>query len=288
MVSEHDAARADPSWEIGKHGLLVVRARQDRARTVLEPVRRRIPFQWHGVHYQDHDAEPFLLLHSSSGGFVEGDSATIEFEAGTGTRSLLTTTEATKFYRCDGGGVSRERNIFHVGPEATVEYLPDEVIPFARSRFDRCTSFHLHPTSQLIASEIVTAGRVHYRADELFGFDAMTSALEIRVDGRPRFIDRLVVDESNRSRFRDEWDGFAIYATVVAYGAALTEDLPEAVERDDYGTDRLRVGASFRRNLLVVRILGDETWRVHEAVQSVWSRVRPQLLGKPARPIIKC
>ena len=48
-----------------------------------------------------------------------------------GTRALITTTAASKFYKCIEGETSRELVNLSVGPEALLEYWPDESIPFA-------------------------------------------------------------------------------------------------------------------------------------------------------------
>ncbi|HEY9229045.1 MAG TPA: urease accessory protein UreD, partial [Gemmatimonadaceae bacterium] len=117
----------DPSWAIGKHALLVLRALRRRARTEVDVVARRIPYQWLDFGFQDHDDQAFVLLHSSAGGFVEGDAAELHVQADPGTRSLFTTTGATKFYKCEAVKTSRDRVTFDVGEEALLEYLPDEV-----------------------------------------------------------------------------------------------------------------------------------------------------------------
>src|SRR5262249_13793229 len=112
------SALPDPSWAIGKHALLVLRALRRRGRTEVDPIARRIPYQWLGHVFQDHDDQPFVLLHNSAGGFVEGDAAELHVLAEPGTRSLFTTTGATKFYKCKAVGSSCDLVSFSVGEEA--------------------------------------------------------------------------------------------------------------------------------------------------------------------------
>ena len=85
----------DPSWVIGKQALLGVKVTREGARTVMNPVVRRIPYQWSGVHYQDGDDQPFLLLHNSGGGFIEGDSSILEVRTEADTRIARRATRST-------------------------------------------------------------------------------------------------------------------------------------------------------------------------------------------------
>jgi len=64
----------DPAWTIGKHALMNLHVVRRNGRTEIDPRSWRIPYQWQGCHYQDHDDQPFLLLINSGGGFVEGDA----------------------------------------------------------------------------------------------------------------------------------------------------------------------------------------------------------------------
>jgi urease accessory protein len=132
----------------------------------VDPIARRIPYQWHPVFFQDHDDQPFVLLHNSAGGFVEGDAAELHVLADAGTRSLFTTTAAARFYKCETGETSRDLVSFTVGEGALLEYLPDEVIPFAQSRIERTIRVALDGSSRLFASEVISSGRAGYGAGD--------------------------------------------------------------------------------------------------------------------------
>ncbi|KWX66102.1 urease accessory protein UreD [Mycobacterium sp. NAZ190054] len=280
-------ASAVGSGEIGKHGSLFVRAKVECGQTRLQPTFRRIPYQWHGAHYQDNDDQPFLLVQNSGGGFVEGDSGLFQLTMDSGTRVLVTTTEATKFYRCENGGGAVESYRFDVAPDALLEYLPDEVIPYAGCRAVRDTRFSLTATSRLFAAEVTVAGRVHFRHDELFGFSALRSRFQVDVDSVPRYLDNLIAEDADVPKIARAWGGDCVLGTIVVYGHpddALAARVEAALSADG----SIRAGASVRRDVLAVRILGSDTWRVHDAVYEVWRLVRPHLAGKAARRIVKC
>jgi urease accessory protein len=255
----------------------------------VDLVARRIPYQWQGPFFQDHDDQPFVLLHNSAGGFVEGDAAELHVLAEPGTRSLFTTTAATKFYKCVAAETSYDLVNFSVGEEALLEYLPDEVIPFARSRVERTTRVALPASSRLFASDIISAGRVNYGPGERFAFASMRSQFELRIDNRLAVLDRLVAcrpeDVAALPRL---WNGYTHSATVAVYAPSLPYSLVERVqERCKALAGHCEAGATIVDGVIFVRILAEQVWQAHEAVYTIWETVRPAIAGKPARRIRK-
>lgn len=280
--------RADPSWTVGKHALMNVRAVQRNGRTELDPHGWRIPYQWQGAHYQDNDDQPFLLLINSGGGFVEGDVAELHATLEQGTRALITTTAASKFYKCLEGMTSAELVDLEVGSGALLEYYPDESIPFARSKVERRTRIRLTDDAALFATDMISAGRIHYAGGEAFAFDSLVSEFAVEIDGETILMDRVLATTPEEiEALASLWDGATHLATVVARG-----DLPtdvEAIVEETLSTHGLRsFGATRLDDLFVCRLLADEAWLCHEAIQSVWEVVRPFIAGKLARPIRKC
>lgn len=280
--------RPDPSWVIGKHAFLALDVVRRNGRSEIEPTLRRIPYQWQGYHYQDHDDEPFLLLHNSAGGFVEGDAAELHVRLEASTRALFTTTAATKFYKCEGKEYSEDLIDVELGAGALFEYLPDEVIPYARSRVDRKTRFRLEHGARLFASDILSAGRINFGDGEAFAFTSMRSELELRVGGRLVFSDRLCAAGPDEvAALPLLWAGRRYLITVLAYGEGLGEGCETRAEEAAASVAGVRTGATRKGALVCVRALADESWQAHEAVQKVWAVLRPDLAGKPARAIKK-
>lgn len=279
----------DPEWIVGKHGLLNLRALRRNGRTEIDPHSWRIPLQWQGYHYQDHDDQPFVLILNSAGGFVEGDAAEIHVTLEAGTRMLATGTGASRFYKCPGGAASQEVFTAEVGDDALFEYLPDEAIPFAGSRVERRTLISLAESARLFASDIVAAGRIHYGAEgEAFAFSSLFSEIEVRRAGRSLALDRLVAAGPDEiAALRRLWANANHMITVIA----AAPDLPPGIE--DEAVDALRhapvvhAGASRIGSMIVARALANETYEAHETVFALWRVLRPALAGKPARPIRK-
>ncbi len=279
----------DPDWIVGKYALLNVEGRLVDGRTALQPKSWRIPFQWQGYHYQDHDDEPFLPLVNSGGGFVEGDVSHFRAVLAANTRTLITTTSASKFYKSLEGGVSREIVEIRLGSGALLEYYPDEAIPFEHSRVNRMTRIAIDPTSRLFVTDMISAGRVHYGSGETFRFDSLVSSFEVCFEDRPLALDRLIVSTPSAiGALPRLWRGALHLGTVFAYAPDLparTEDAVHALSASVEGTE---LGVSRIGNLIAVRVLSAETWQAHQAIFSVWQALRPAIAGKPARPIRKC
>lgn len=279
----------DRNWVIGKHALMNLHVVQRNGRTEIDPKSWRIPYQWQGCHYQDNDDQPFLLTINSGGGFVEGDAAELHATMETGTRALITTTAASKFYKCPQGATSRETIDIAVGPGALLEYCPDEAILFASARVGRRTRIDLDPTARLFATDMIAAGRIHYGAGEAFMFDALRSDFEICIDGHTVFLDRLIAQDAEEiAALRRLWDGASHLATVVAVAPDLPSDSERKLEDALDSCNIAASGASRIDNIIVCRILAHEAWACHEAIYKCWTVLRPGLAGKAARPIRKC
>lgn len=279
----------DASWPIGKHALMNLHAVRRNGRTEIDPRSWRIPYQWQGCHYQDHDDQPFLLLINSGGGFVEGDVAELHATLEAGTRALITTTAASKFYKCPEGATSREEVHIRVLDGALLEYMPDEAIPFARSRVERRTRIELDRSARLFATDMVSSGRVAFGEGETFHFDALDSAFEIVIDGETLALDRLIATEpAEIGALQRLWGGANHAATVLAFAGALPAGIEEEVEAALAPMPLLGAGASRIGDLVVCRILAAEAWQCHEAIFAAWKVLRPSLAGKAARPIRKC
>jgi urease accessory protein len=284
-----DIVYPDSNWTIGKHALMNLHVVRRNGRTEIDPKRWRIPYQWQGCHYQDNDDQPFLLAINSGGGFVEGDSAELYATMEAGTRALITTTAASKFYKCPQGLTSREQIRITVGAEALLEYHPDEAILFADSRVERRTRIDLDASSRLFATDMIAAGRIHYGSGEVFKFHALESEFEVRIDGEVVLLDRVIAaDREEAEALHRLWGGASQMATVIAVGSDLPPGIEGILEAELADAEVASAGATRIGNAVICRILAAEAWACHEAVFRCWARLRPYLAGKPARPIRKC
>jgi urease accessory protein len=75
-----------------------------------------------------------------------------------------------------------------VGENAYLEYLPDQLIPFAGSRFDQSMRVDLARGASLILWDRVAPGRE--ASGELFRYESLASAFELMAEAEPIAIER--------------------------------------------------------------------------------------------------
>jgi urease accessory protein len=284
----HTNIYPDPEWIVGKTALMNVRAHIVNGKTIIQPSSWRIPFQWQGYHYQNQDDQPYMLMLNSGGGYVEGDGSYFFGHLEKDTRALFTTTASGKFYKCLNGLESTEVVEFNVGENALLEYMPDEAIPFANSRSRRSIKINLQKSSRLFATDMVSAGRVHY-GKEIFKFDALRSSFEVMLEGRRLAQDKVIVKTNEEVADLERlWKGARHSAVIFAYAPNLPKDIEEHARATADNVEQTEIGVSRIGDLVTMRILSYETWQAHEAIYKCWQALRPSIAGKEARPIMKC
>ena len=202
---------------------------------------------------------------------------------------LATGTGASRFYKCLEGGLTRELVTVEVGDGVLFEYLPDEAIPFADAKVERRTTISLGESSRLFASDIVSAGRIHYgTAGEAFAFSSLFSEIEVRRAGRTLALDRIVAEnEIEVAALCRLWAGANHMITVIAVAPDFAPGLENEAHDALKASPIMRGGVRRIGPMIVVRAVTNETYEAHEVVYSVWAALRPALAGKPARPIRK-
>ncbi|HEX7734951.1 MAG TPA: urease accessory protein UreD [Ktedonobacteraceae bacterium] len=130
------------------------------------------------------DGSALLHLHNLSGGVLGGDQLALDIELGPGARAQLTTTSATRVYRCrDASPPARQTCRVRVGAGGVLEYLPDQLIPFAGSRYQQSTRIELAQDAGLFWWETIAPGRL--ARGECFAYDLLQSDLTILAAGCP-------------------------------------------------------------------------------------------------------
>ncbi|MBV8902337.1 MAG: urease accessory protein UreD, partial [Acidobacteriia bacterium] len=118
--------------------------------------------------------ELLVHIHNVSCGVLDGDSLTCRIEVGPFAQAQVTTTGATRVYRSR----SPRHTAAHtakvtVCDGAYLEYVPDQLIPFAGSRLRQSVSIELRPQASLIWWERVACGRE--ASGEVFQYESLAS-----------------------------------------------------------------------------------------------------------------
>ncbi|HEX2526497.1 MAG TPA: urease accessory protein UreD [Geminicoccus sp.] len=218
---------------------------------------------------------------NTSGGVVGGDRLEVQIGLDAGTHALVTTQAAEKLYR-SAGATAQMATSLQAGERAVLAWLPQETILFDRCRVERTIRADLHPTSTLLAAEMLVFGRLA-RGERLR--DAfLREAWEVRVGGRLRWAERFKLEPPNEPLL----DGLAgcggakALATVVFAGPEAPAML-ETARSTLRATPGVRAGVTAVNGLLVGRWLAADPAALRRSLAHTLAAWRGALLRQPAR-----
>jgi urease accessory protein len=171
---------------VGRDGFLRLQFERRGARTILAQSRFSLPLQAMAPLTLG-DGTAYLMLLNPTGGVLGGDHLAAEIIQQAGTRVCLTTPSATRIYRTSGRPAILETTI-RLGEGATLEYLPDHVIPHVGSALRQSLRLEMGAGSRAIVLDSMASGRVAH--GERWSFSEMDSRMEIFSCGRPVFLNR--------------------------------------------------------------------------------------------------
>src|SRR5579864_4203830 len=105
--------------------------------TILRVKQQQPP--WRVVRgFKASSGELLAHVHNVSGGILDTDSLDWRIDVARGAQAQVTSTGATRIYRSrTPERVASQRAALNVDDNAYLEYLPDQLIPFAGARFDQ-------------------------------------------------------------------------------------------------------------------------------------------------------
>ena len=137
--------------------------------------------------------EMLAHLHNMSGGILDTDALDCQVDVEPNAQAQVTSTGATRVYRSRSRDrVAAQRISVRLGAGAYLEFLPDQLIPFAGSRFEQVARVELAETASLILWDRIAPGRE--ASGEIFQFDSLASSFEILVSGEPVAMERWSID----------------------------------------------------------------------------------------------
>jgi len=174
------------SFELGGNGSTILR------------VKRQDP-PWRVVRgFQVPSGETLTHLHNVSGGILDGDSLECRIDVAPGAQAQITTTGATRVYRSRSKErTASQRSIVTIRQGAYLEYLPDQLIPFASARFEQSGEVELEDGASLIWWEMVAPGRE--ASGEIFHYESVARSLDLIASGERIAIERWAITPLLRS-----------------------------------------------------------------------------------------
>jgi len=243
------------------------------ARTVLATKRQRGPLAVQRPFYPEGGVCHVYVLHPP-GGVVGGDRLEITVGVASDAQVLITTPGAAKFYR-SAGAQATQRQSLRVADGGLLEWFPQENILFPGARLRSETNVELAGGAQFIGWELHSLGRPVIA--ERFTPGAADLGFSLRRDGRLLLRERMRLSGERDLDGPSGLRGFPVCGTFVATGADAGDlDTARTGLPEEAGT---AVGLTLIEGLLVARCLGSAVEPLNRIFVSLWSMLRPRLLG---------
>jgi urease accessory protein len=182
---------------VGRDGRLRLQFERRGRSTVLAQSRFTVPLQALTPLETD-DGTAYLMLLNPTGGVLGGDHLVTEIIQEAETHVCLTTPSATRIYRTSQRPAVLE-TLITLGEGATLEYLPDHVIPHIGSALRQSLRLEMRPGSRAIVLDSMASGRVAH--GERWSFTEIDSRMEVYICGKPVFLNRTkIVPAEQRTR----------------------------------------------------------------------------------------
>jgi urease accessory protein len=219
-------------------------------------------------------------LSNTAGGVVGGDVLDVEVNAMAGARVLAMGQAAEKIYR-SAGATARLGITLSAGPEAWLEWLPQETILFEGAKLDRRTRIEIDSSAQTLTGEILVFGRKAH--GETLRTGLIRDVVEVARDGRLIWTDALHLDGDLRAPL-DHGTAFAgaqatalliLHAPdLIAHRDALRELAPP---------EGVRFGATVVAGLVIARWLAWDVQAMRRHYAGAWTLLRARAGGWPER-----
>jgi urease accessory protein len=238
------------------------------------------------------DGTALSHLHNVSGGLLGGDHLTLKIKVGRGACVQLTTTGATRIYRCRKElSPTTQSNDFAVGEGALLEYLPDATIPFAGANFLQRTSIELASGAGLFWWEILAPGRE--ASGEVFEYDRVETRTRVTELGRKIAEEKICLrpakhEVSSLARLGPHRYTATFYICRVGLDASAwraTEDHLRGLTTELTRPGEILWGiSSLVAHGLVVKCLARRGREVLPGLHALWREAKLYLYGREAVP----
>ena len=271
--------------ESGKKGILQLELEEDVRikKTVIKKHYAKVPLFIQRALYLEESipSMAYIYVISPSGGILQGDRYTIGIKLSNNAQANITTQGATRIYKMEKDYATQMIDIV-VEEGCYCEYIPDQIIPYANSKFYQLTNLKVHENATMIYSEILVPGRV--ASGENFEYDiCYIKTLATNHAAQFRFIDVLkLMPKKDNFKARGIMENFSILGNVyilakVEHAKYLKEEINSFVNN----IRKIQGGASTLpdRHGVAVRLLGNTTEHVKEVVYEILNISRRTILG---------
>jgi urease accessory protein len=275
----------ESSNESGKKGILKLELEEDVRikKTVIKEHYAKVPLFIQRALYLEESipSMAYIYVISPSGGILQGDRYSIVIKLSNNAHAHITTQGATRIYKMEKDYATQMIDIV-VEEGCYCEYIPDQIIPYANSRFYQLTNLKVHENATMIYSEILVPGRV--ASGEKFEYDiCYIKTVATNHAAKLRFIDVLkLIPKKDNFKARGIMENFSILGNVyilakVDHAKFLKEEINSIVKN----IRKIQGGASILPDGhgIAVRLLGNTTEHVKDVVYEILNVSRRTILG---------
>jgi len=276
-------ARAD-SNVVEKTGILRITLEMDEVKnkTMVTQQYSKAPLLTQkALHYDvANPSMAYLFLMSSSGGVLQGDRYRIEISIKNKGIANITTQGATRIYKMDSNYATQFVDI-DVDDNSYLEFLPDQIIPYKKSRYFQQVQITSGIDSTVVYSEVITPGRV--AMGELFDYDLCY----LRLAAKSKGAKILFMDVSRLDPKEQQFSQIGVLGTSSVFGTLYIITKKEQLQKisDDLdmilGNTDLMCGCSFlpEDSGLVVRMAGNSSEDIKTIIHDCVRIVRKHILN---------
>ena len=227
------------------------------------------------------DGTAYLMLLNPTGGVLGGDHLVTEIIQGKDTHVCLTTPSATRVYRTSQQPAVLE-TVIKLGEGATLEYLPDHVIPHIGSALLQSLRLEMARGSRAIVLDSLASGRIAH--GERWSFTEIDSRTEVVVRGKPAFLNRTRIVPAGRLRqigWMEEFEYMACMS-LFAEGFENWQRVAAAMYAELEMMPQVRGGVSLlSRGGCVIRYLARTASEMTRTNKKLWDAARELVVQLP-------
>ncbi len=222
------------------------------------------------------------VIVTTSGGVVGGDRLRFAATSAPGAVCSVTSQAAEKIYR-SAGQDSRIGIELRAESDAALEWMPQETILFDGARLRRTTDIGVAGGARLIAGDMIVLGRLAH--GERFRHGFLHDGWRVRRDGRLLWADGLRLDHAIGQTLGrpSAFDCAAALATLIYVATDAASRMAVARTWLERLPGEVRAGVTCLGDVLLIRMLGRDPLAVRRCFGGVWSKLRAETFGFPAR-----
>lgn len=271
----------DAPIKTGWHARLRLEVEARAGRCVLARREHEGPLRVQKALYPEGDAVCQTLILHPPAGIAGGDRLEIDYAVRAGAHAQATTPGAGKWYKSIGPLATQDVRL-DVGPDAALEWLPQEVIVFDQAKALATTTVTLAPGARAIGWDILCLGRA--ASGEQFKTGSYRQRFRLQdAEGQALWQEAMHLQGSDDAMTSAiALGGHTVFGSLWLAGVAPDPELLGKLR--ELGIKSGRCGISSLPHVTVLRLLSHSTEHARQYFEAAWAIARPHVLNRAAVP----